>query len=1295
MLKQAECVLVIAQQAPLRAAVAQLVLPLGYRVEIASSEKTARALMRNERFAAAVVAPASLAAREPQFLREVQGAVQKLVVLADGANDAKRFVSSFPEALVCASQPLEAEKLLAFLGSPTPPQASARNTASAPELAHFEGWTLDVTGRALLDVNRREVALTHGEFALLLAFARNPGRVLSRDQLRNAMDGGSADAYDRSIDMLVARLRRKIEPDAAKPKFIVTMPGAGYKFVPRVHSGKPATVPQPDSPGQISAKREAQHAERRQLTVLACQILGFAALAAELDPEDLEEVIRPAYATCAEVMARFNGTMVRAAGDSLLAYFGHPKSDENDAESAVRAALDLLRVIGKIEAAPIGRFRARIGIATGLMVIGELSSIGTKEPTAIGEALNLALHMQKSAPAGSVLIAASTRDLIGRFFQCREIEPVEMEEGHKPAPAWRVIEEMPGLSRFEALRRDGMPELVSREGELDRLSQAWVKAQRGSGQVVLLRGEAGIGKSRLVFALEERLRLEPHAAIRYSGSPYRIEAPMSVLLDELQRSAGFAPGDAPPQKLEKLRRDFAALGPAATAATALIAGLLGLPFEAPPDISQLSPQKRKERTFAALLARIESMAAQQPVLAVVEDIHWVDPTSLEFITLLVERASALHLLLVIVGRPEFAPPWPEHSYVTALALSRLSRSDAAALIQQVAGNCRIPAPVEALIVARADGVPLFVEELTKAVLERGASSNGPLRAYETDAAQSIPTTLHGLLLVRFDRLEQGKEVAQAGAVIGREFSYELLRMITAVDERAIAGALDQLVASGLIFRRGTPPQASYVFKHALVRDAAYAMLLRAKRQRLHAEVARVYEEHFSEIAAAQPELLAHHHSEAGNVEKAIRYLAKASQRARLSYANFEAINHLKMAIELLLTLPESTERDQAEIDLQISLGATYTEAKGFAAPEVEATYARAWALSQRLTDTQRLLAVVRGLWIFHLARADWPRTHEFANRLLVHSQDQNDTSFRVEAHRAKGVTLLWLGDLASAREHLERGRLLYSCTDHDAHVLRYGSDAGVSCLVHEAYALWALGYPDRALTSSDEALTLARELRDPFSLAQALLYRSFLHRHRREAELAKSFAEEAGLLAEQHGFPFWQSESTIVAGWARAQLGEVSEGLMQARHGFENFLSTGARMDRPRWLATLAEVYGMSGRTEDALQTISDALTAAYAAGERFYESPLHCLKGTLLQRGSPADFSDAEASLRKSIEVARGQQAKGWELQAALTLARALKTRCNKRKARQELAPVYEWFKEGLDTPDLKEAAALLNELE
>jgi DNA-binding response OmpR family regulator/class 3 adenylate cyclase len=746
-------VLVVASDTALRAAIARVLVPIGYRVEIAPNAKAARLLVGKERFQAAVVAPFSATPLDFAFLHELQDATERLVILTENELVAKQF-GFLPGALMCPSLPFQSERLIGLLKDLVRPKALLAEISGPPELLHFSGCVLDKAGRIFVNADGEEIALTRAEFALLAALVSHPGHTLSRAQLRDAVDGGAADQFDRSIDMLVARLRRKIEVDAAKPQLIITVPGAGYKFAAAISTFKPAA-----RIDRGHTERDLPRLERRHLTVLCCQILGIATLAARSDPEDFETVVRPIYATCVDVIDRFGGTIMRALGDSVIAYFGYPEAREDDAERAVRGALELMRTVSGIVAAPTDRFRMRVGIASGLSVMEQSGSPETQGPTAGGNALNLALQMQRIASAGSVVIAENTRNLVGTFFSCRKINRTLPGESDAPLRGWRVVDEIKGIPRFEALHRSGMLNLIGRQGELERLSQCWSKARGGSGQVVLLTGDAGIGKSRVVVELEERLRFERHASILLSGSQHLATAPMSALLDELQRSAGITRSDNSSARLEKLRRHFTALGVPTTEATGLIAVLLGVSSAASADINELSPLKRKQRTFDILLARIKAIAAQKPVFAVVEDIQWVDPTSLEFIANLIEHLATLRVLFVIVGRSEFSPPWPNHSYVTTLTLSRMSSSDSAAIIHQVAGHRQIPTELEKQIISRGDGVPLFVEELTKSIVESRDNDIAQPRAVEPHGELSIPTTLRGLLLARFDRLERGKNVA--------------------------------------------------------------------------------------------------------------------------------------------------------------------------------------------------------------------------------------------------------------------------------------------------------------------------------------------------------------------------------------------------------------------------------------------------------------------------------------------------------------------------------------------------------
>jgi predicted ATPase/class 3 adenylate cyclase len=1093
--------------------------------------------------------------------------------------------------------------------------------------------------------------------------------------------------------MLVVRLRRKIEPDPAKARFIITVPGTGYKFA--AHVRRMDSVPEPIAniihPDR--AHRDTHIAERRQLTVLACQILGFAALS-ELDPEDLQRVLNRIHGACAEVVTRFRGTMVRAVGDSMLVYFGYPEAYENDAESAVRAGLNLLHSIGKLEVPSIQRLRARIGIATGLMVVGDVSIVGGQEPNAVGEALNVALHLQSAAPAGSTVIAASTRELVGHFFDCQQLEPVVVEDGHDPLPAWRVAGEGTTVGRFEALRRSGMLKLVGREEELERLHRGWSNARRGSGQVVLLTGEAGIGKSRLVIELEERLRSEPHATLRYSGSPYQSDAPMSALLEELQRSAGFVSEDSVPQRLRKLRTLLEGSGSDAVEATALLAELLGLPAEAEPSVPQLAPQKRKERTFATLLARIECMAARQQLLIITEDVQWVDPTSLELLTLLVERMARLPIFVIVVARPGFIPPWPDHSYVTAFTLSRLSRADCMALIEQLAGDRPLSVHTKSQILAQTDGMPLFVEELTKSVIERSMvrERHGRQGPTKSNGVQAMPKTLHASLLARLDRLGRGKETAQVGAAIGREFSYELLRMVTTTDEPTLGTRLDQLVASGLVFRRGPAAHATYAFKHALVRDAAYGMLPRAQRRKLHASIARSLEEHFPETAETQPELVAYHCREAGSVDKAVGYLLAAAERALLRSAMTEALVHLTQAKDLVSTLPESKERWQLELKLEITLGRVLTARRSYTAPETREAYRRARARCEALGHQAWLPLIMLGQWVGAWSAADHRPSLKLAQELYGWGERNNDRGGMAVAHLAYGMTLTLLGDLVRARLHLEQALQINEFGAPGRHPFLFSdTDGRISSLTYLHDCLLLLGFPHQAEAAARQAAALTPSQLYSRALAQIHMLR--MHVFDRDVEKAATVSSALLRLSEEQGYPYFIGASMVYRGWALAQGGDTANGIELCHRGMTQLRTIGANCWFPRYYALLAECHEQAGDPERGGEAIAEAQRSIESTGERIWEAEILRLKGRLLLLAGNHG-REAETCFVAAVTTAHQQKARLLELRAATSLADLLQRKGNLTQARDVLVRIYETFKEGFDCADLQNAKALLDAL-
>jgi predicted ATPase len=813
--------------------------------------------------------------------------------------------------------------------------------------------------------------------------------------------------------------------------------------------------------------------------------------------------------------------------------------------------------------------------------------------------------------------------------------------------------------------------------------------------VVLLSGEPGIGKSRIVLALRERLRAEPRTSVRYNCSPFHQSSALHPAIEQLAWAAGFTLGDGAATRFAKLEA-LAAQATAPDEVVPYLADLLSLPPDGRHALPPLTPPERKARIFRALLTQLEGLARRNPVLLVLEDAHWCDPTTLELFDRVVERVASLPVLLVVTFRPEFGPPWAaRHAHVTSLALNRLGRAEARAIVDLVAGGRELPAELLDAIVARTDGVPLFLEELTKAVLEAGLLRDegdryvlqGPLPHL------AIPSTLHGSLLARLDRVAAVRKVAQVAAAIGREFPHQLLAAVAPLSKGELEEALAELAKAELIFRRGVPPEATYTFKHALVRDAAYESLLRSRRQELHARIAEILERQRPETADVEPELLAHHYTEAGLAEQAIRYWQRAGARAAERSANLEAVVHLRKALELLGKLPEGAERARRELGLQVALGGALISTKGYAAPETGRAYARAHQLCREGGESRLLFPTLYGQYVHHEVRGEFAASHAYAQELLRRGQEQGDPVSLLVGHRIVGASLFYLGRPTAAYPHLEQAVALYVPEEHRSLALVYGYDARVVSRFYLLETLFVLGYPDRALTLCREALAEARGL-SPGSLAFALNHAGYAHHFRREREPVRELAEELVPLAKEQSFPYWLAAGTILWGWALADEGRSETGIAALRDGIAAWRATGAELYMPYHLALLAEAEAKDGRATEALSRLAEALARATKTGERWFDAELHRLKGGVLSSLRGGDRAEAEACFRRALEVARGQDARMWELRAAAELARVLAAKGEQAQARDLLAPIYGWFTEGFDTLDLREAEALLQEL-
>jgi class 3 adenylate cyclase/predicted ATPase len=1054
----------------------------------------------------------------------------------------------------------------------------------------------------------------------------------------------------------------------------------------------PAPSAAPPTPLTLPTSTEPQ-AERRQLTVMFADLVGSTALSARLDPEDMGEVIRAYQNAVAGEVARFEGHVAKFMGDGVLAYFGWPTAHEDDAERAVRAGLAVADAIAELPAPGSGMLACRVGIGTGPVVVGELIGTGSAaEEVVVGETPNLAARLQGLTEPGAVVIAEGTRRLLGDLFALAELGPRTLKGFIEPVRAWRVLGEGAAESRFEAMHAAGLMPLVGREHELALLLDRWEQAKEGEGQAVLLSGEAGIGKSRLVRALRERFGGEPHTWLGQFCSPYHADTALHPVIGQLDRAAGLRREDPPERQLDKLEAMLRLTVDGVREAAPLLADLLSIPVPPgryPP--LELSPQQRKERTFRVLLDQLAGLAARRPVLTLYEDVHWADPTTLELIGRAVERVQHLPILVLVTFRPEFVPPWSGHGHLTGLSLGRLGRRQGSAMVQRVAGGKALPPQVLEQILARTEGVPLFVEELTKAVLESDLLKDKGDRYELSDPLPplAIPSTLRDSLTARLDRLAPVKGVAQLAAVIGREFSGDLLAATAGLPPDKLRNALDRLVAAELIFRRG---ETGYVFKHALVRDAAYESLLKSRRQELHARIAAVLETESPEEAAAGPELLARHFAGAGLAERAVAYWQRAAERAIARSANLEAIAHCESAEAQLRSLPPSTERSRAELEIQFAKGVAVRTGKGYSVPEAERAALRACELCDELGDRGRLVLALRALFTVYYIGSRWRDVARVADRIEVAAEQLEDRVALSIRWYTTGLTKLFLGDPAEATRRLREGLRYYDEGDRDLHIRASGHDMATLMLAYSALGLLLLGRFGEARQTVRAALTRARELDHPPTLASALWATlAFGDIGRTDPETAVRSAELCAVAAE-YRLPFWAARGRVHRGRELLRRGAPEEAVTEIEAGLAAEQALGARVGLARNLLFLAEARTAAGDLEGALASLDDALDHANRSGERWYDAELHRSRGSVLRHMGQDDA--AADSLSRALEVACAQGACLWELRGAHDLARLWRDQGRCSEADDLLAPIYASFTEGFDMPDLRAAKELLDEL-
>jgi class 3 adenylate cyclase len=1089
-------------------------------------------------------------------------------------------------------------------------------------------------------------------------------------------------------------------------------PVPSSKFqVPSSQSPTPSTQPLAPStktldPRQKDSRLDA--AERRQLTVMFCDLVGSTALSAQLDPEELREVVRAYQETCTTVIRRYDGHIAQHLGDGLLVYFGHPAAHEDDAARAVRAGLEIIEALQsrarqQAVSAPLphGRgsdlaspphLQVRIGIHTGQVVIGEIGSSDKQEILALGETPNLAARIQGIAAPDEVVISAATYRLVEGLFECEDRGQPALKGVSTPLTLYHALKGGEAQSRFQVVVRKGLTPMVGREHEFGLLCERWERVRDGEGQVVLLSGEPGIGKSRLVEALKDSLTHEGVSCLELRCSPYHQNSALYPVLEHLQRVLQFQQTDSSEEKLQKLEVGARHASPLQRETIPLLAALLSLPHPDGYPVLTLSPQKQKEKTHEALVAWLCAEAKQQAVTYAWEDVHWADPSTLELLTLFLEQVPTTRVLAVLTFRPEFTPPWGSRSYLSQILLSRLSRAQVGLMVEKVTGGKRLPAEVVQQIVSKTDGVPLFVEELTKTVLE----SSFDVGARHAVPLLGIPTTLQDALMARLDRLGLVKEIAQVGAVLGREFSYDLLHAVSPLEEAMLQQGLQQLIETELLYQRGLPPQATYLFKHVLIQDTAYQSLLKSRRQQLHQQIVQVLVKKFPQTIETQPELVAHHYTEAGSIEQAILYWQQAGELASKRLALKEAIAHLNQGMEILGTLPPSPERDGKELDLRTRLGMAWLALKGWSASEVWTSLHPALGLAKSLSRHDALLTIYWGLSEYVMVQGRVAESLDWVNEILATAEASGDADLLIVAHWEAGIAHFWRGDLAQSRAHDDRVLALYDEEQHRHLADLMNTDPKSDVGVHGSLGTWMQGYPDRAVQLCDANDAHARRRGHSFfDLGWVLTGGGLLWELRCEPARLLARAEEAEQLGRTHSLPFISDVlAQVMKGIAWLRAGRLAEGIPQLRGAIETWNAQGGELWVTYWRAALAEGLALSGDLTGGLRLIEESLTQIARPGweERWALAEILRLKGWMLSL--QGDLGGAEQNYLASLDWARRQQAKSWELRTSTSLARLWQQQGKRHEARNTLSEIYNWFTEGFDTKDLQEAKTLLEEL-
>ena len=1064
-------------------------------------------------------------------------------------------------------------------------------------------------------------------------------------------------------------------------------------------------TPIPETAGPVSSEHPlgldatTGSVERRQLTVMFCDIAGFAELSTRLDPEDLHALIEGQHRAWRAIIQRYGGFVARYMNDGMLAYFGYPLGHEDGAERAAHAGLEIVSgasARGAGETKKRQDVAVRVGIATGVVVVG--GSIGegaSEEQPAFGVTPNLASRLQAIAPPNCVAIAAETRLLIGSKFECEDLGIHELKGIPGSVSVWRLVAARTVQSQFVARHAEGPSSTIGRSEELHVLHQCLSRVYEGSGQVVEISGEPGIGKSHLCEAVVTLVSKQLSCGvIRCQCSALHNNTAFHPIIEEIERSAGILHQHNAAERIRKLDTFLHEWSEHADQDRPLFAALLTLPASG---LVNLSARDIRKRIIDALVERLLRLSERAPVILLIEDLQWSDPSTQEFLAAAIERVKAARVLILVTTRAGLQKAWVGVPYVTRLALGRLEQHHAKELVKLAAVDANLSEDTLAQVMERADGVPLFIEEFTKWFRDTSKTlvQGGDSHHNSAFARTSIPATLQDSLLAQLDQLGMAKPIAQLGAIIGSKFPHWLLLRLWPFGEESLQASLAQIVATGLITSGQNGSESYYVFKHELLRDAAYESLLKTKRQSLHGRIAEIVADERAHSSDMRPELIAYHYTAAGMDAHAAPLWLEAGQLALRESANREACASLKKGLECLAEIPESAESRVLELRLQSCLGQALIAVSGHASAEVHGAFSRAHDLCLRVNDAPELFSVVWGIAAHHFVKGDIHLHLDLSRRLLEIAEASGDSSQLVVAHTSRTLSLYYAGQFVSARAHLDELRSHYEWEKHRRLSFSYAVDRKMITFQFGTWVLWKLGYPDQAAELENELNHHARRLNHPNSLAQALTAGASVYMLRREPDRLLERVQEGVAVAESHGYPVWVDHAGFWSGWALAEKGSVEEGISHLRRALVAYQRTGAGGSMPKFLGLLADRLGDVRQHDEGLKLLQQAIQHIERSGERATEAETYRLYAKLLAARDMADFPAAEANLEKAIEIARAQQARGWELRAVTTLARMLQQRDQRRQARERLAPVYEWFKEGFDTPDLKEAGTLLLELQ